>query len=283
MKQISTAKYIEGVNSIYEEQPTYRTGGDGSDGTCDCIGMCRGGLKREGVKDITNMRGTNQAARKTIKDLKTIQKASELQLGEVVLKTRDKDDPDMPLPDKYRKGGSEYDSKWGETNFTHIGTVTGLNPLEITHMTSPTAKKDTSLKNWKYRGNLPWVEQGQEPEPEPDPGPDLFPETEWATVTAAKGSTVKMRAKPTTSCRLYWDVPIGSSVMVLERDATTDVQNRTWSRIIWAGQEGFMMQEFLRFQGEPAGDLYIVTITGLTKDQAEELCQKWKQATLKNG
>ena len=49
MKTISAEKYVEGVNSIYIEQPTYRTGGDGSDGTCDCIGMCRGALKRSGI------------------------------------------------------------------------------------------------------------------------------------------------------------------------------------------------------------------------------------------
>ena len=173
MTTITAERFIDGVNSIYEEQPTYRTGGDGSDGTCDCIGMDRGALIRDGVKEneIKNMRGTNQAARKTIEDLKAIRSVTELQPGDVVLKTRDKDDKSMPLPDRYRKGGADYDPKWGETNFTHIGTVTRTNPLEITHMTSPTAKKDRSLGNWKYAGKLPWVRRGQEPEPAPDPDP----------------------------------------------------------------------------------------------------------------
>ena len=48
---ITPEKFIEGVNSIYIEQPKYRIGGDGSDGTCDCIGMGRGALKREGAED----------------------------------------------------------------------------------------------------------------------------------------------------------------------------------------------------------------------------------------
>ena len=69
MKTISAGKYIEGVNSIYAEQPSYRIGGDGSDGTCDCIGMGRGALKREGVENVTHMSGTNQAARKTLRNL----------------------------------------------------------------------------------------------------------------------------------------------------------------------------------------------------------------------
>ena len=282
MKQITAEKYIDGVNSIYEEQPTYRTGGDGSDGTCDCIGMCRGALEREGVTDVTNMRGTNQAARKAIEDLKAIKSVKELQLGDVVLKTRDKDDQSMRLPDRYRKGGADYDQKWGETNFTHIGTVTRTNPLEITHMTSPTAKKDNSLGNWKYAGKLPWVKRNQEPEPGPDPEPT--PETEWATVKAESGSTVKMRAKPTTTCKLYWDVPVGSDVMVLAREAATDIQGRTWSRIIWAGQEGYMMKQFLRFGDEPEPEeTYTVTIPGLEKWQAEELCREWSGATMEKG
>ena len=255
---ITVQRYIEGVRSIYVEQPSYRTGGDGSDGTCDCIGMCRGGSERAGEKNIKDFRGTNQAARKTIRDMKPISSVKDLMLGAVVLKTRDKDDKDMPLPDKYRKGGSEYDERWGETNFTHIGTVTGLNPLEITHMTSPTAKVDTKLGNWKYSGWLPWVIEEENAEDPDGQEPDI----EWATVTAKSGSTVKMRAKASTSCRLYWDVPIGSSVMVLER-------GETWTRIVWAGQSGYMMTQFLLFEGDPVS--YTVTIPGLTREQAEEI------------
>lgn len=270
MKQITPEQYVGGVNSIYEEKPTYREGGDGSDGTCDCIGMSRGGSERAGATGITNYRGTNQAARKTIQDLRLITGSPELKLGDVVLKTRDKDDPKMRLPDRYRKGGADYDPQWGETNFTHIGTVTGVYPLEITHMTSPTAKKDKSLGNWKYVGKLPWVSES--PDPGPDPGPDPEPGIEWAIVTAESGSTVKMRAKPSTTCRLYWDVPVGSQVIVEER-------GEQWTKITWAGQTGYMMIMFLRFEGEPAEERYTVTITGLTKEQAEELCKTFPTAT----
>ena len=260
MKTISPEKYIEGVNSIYVEQPTYRTGGDGSDGTCDCIGMCRGALKREGVTDVKNMGGTNQAARKTIKDLKPIAGTPDLALGDVVLKTRDADDKNMPLPDRYRKGGAEYDAKWGETNFTHIGTVTGIYPLEITHMTSPTAKKDKSLGTWKYAGRLPWVKQD-------GGGSDPDPAEEWAKVWAESGSTVKMRAKHSASCRLYWNVPVGSEVIVREK-------GEPWSAIRWAGQDGYMMTKFLVF-GDTEEQRYTVTICGLTAKQAAEITHQY--------
>ena len=259
MKKISADKYVEGVNSIYVEQPTYRTGGDGSDGTCDCIGMCRGALKREGVTDVSGMGGTNYAARHTIQDLQKIKKEDQLQVGDIVMKIRDKDDQNMPLPDQYRKGGNDYSQKWGETNFTHIGTVTQVNPLRITHMTSPTAKIDTSLGKWTYFGRLPWVEYKNEQETE-----DLV--AGWATVVADKGSTVKMRAKPSTLCRLYWEVPVGAKVVLVEPEDT-------WSGIIYAGQSGYMMTKFLR-EGEQV-PLYSVIIKNITKEQAEELARTY--------
>lgn len=262
MSKISPEKYVEGVNSIYIEQPEYQLGHNGSDGKCDCIGMCRGALEREGVTGVKNMGGTNQAARKAIDYLEKIGSAKDLKKGDVVLKTRDKDDKSMPLPDRYRKGGVDYDPDVGETNFTHIGTVTRENPLEITHMTSPTAMKDTKVGNWKYKGQLPWVDYGEEPGP--DPG------TQWATVWAESGSTVKMRAKPSALCRLYWDVPIGSQVVLME-------PGDTWSEIIWAGQSGYMMSRFLITD---SSERYTVTIPNLMKKQAEELCSQWTGATM---
>ena len=35
MKQITQDEYVEGVESIYVEQPEYKTGGDGDDNECD--------------------------------------------------------------------------------------------------------------------------------------------------------------------------------------------------------------------------------------------------------
>lgn len=259
MKKISVDKYVEGVNSIYIEQPAYEKGCDGSNGKCDCIGMCRGALIREGAEGIKGMNGTNYAARHTILDLQKIKKVDQLQVGDIVMKVRDKDDANMRLPDQYRKGGNDYSQKWGETNFTHIGTVTQINPLRITHMTSPTAKIDTGLGNWTYFGRLPWVDYKNKQETE-----DLV--VGWATVWAEKGSTVKMRAKPSTLCRLYWEVPVGAQVVLVEPEDT-------WSGIIYAGQSGYMMTKFLR-EGEQV-PLYTVTIKGLTKEQAEELARTY--------
>ena len=259
MKQITQDEYCEGVESIYIEQPEYDSGDDGSNGKCDCIGMGRGALIRKGITEdeIKGMNGTNYALRHTFLNVQKIKSEKQLRKGDIVLKTRDKDDKSMRLPDKYRKGGSDYSEKWGETNCTHYGTVTKEWPnLEITHMTSPTAKKDYKLGNWSLFGQLPWVRYGEEEKQV----------IEWATVWAEKGSTVKMRAKPSTLCRLYWEVPVGAQVVLMN-------QGETWSEIIYAGQSGYMMTKFLR-EGE-AVPLYTVTIKGLTKEQAEELARTY--------
>ena len=285
MKKVSVCKYIDGVESIYAEKPKYQEGHDGSDGLCDCIGMCRGGLKRAGATDITNMRGTNQAARKTIQKLAIIDYVKNLRVGDVVLKTRDKDDATMPLPDKYRKGGSDYDPVVGETNFTHIGTITCKDPLEITHMTSPTAKKDKSLKGWTYYGKLPWVDDG-----EPEPGPEPKPEPTTAMVYAENDFPVKMREKPSTSCNLYDPVPCGSIVEVLARDCSTDNAGNVWSQISYGMRTGwYMMSKFLLFketfpadEAIPSG-LVAVTIPNLTEEQANDLLAQYPGSFIVRG
>lgn len=256
MKKITPDQYCEGVESIFVEDPDYALGYDGRDHKCDCIGMGRGALTRMGVENVTGMSGTNYAARKTLLDVRKITGTADLKKGDVVLKVRDKDDKSMPLPDRYRKGNKDYDPKWGETNFTHYGTVTSVYPLVITHMTSPKAKKDKSIGSWAYVGRLPWVDYEGQAEDQPM--------TEWVRVCAESGKTVKMRAKPSTGCSLYWDVPVGAEVQLIEK-------GETWDRIRWAGQEGYMMNRFLSAGETPGESLVTVVIKGLTREQAEEI------------
>ena len=75
-----------------------------------------------------------------------------------------------------------------------------------------------------------------------------------------------MRAKPSTLCRLYWEVPVGAQVVLVE---TGD----TWSGIIYAGQSGYMMTKFLRIGTQL--QLYTVIISGVTKDRAEEIVKQY--------
>ncbi len=241
MKTVSVETYLKGVEEIYQEQPDYKLGCDGSNGKCDCIGMCRGALERNGVS-THGLRGTNDAARNTIENLHKISSVKELKLGQVVLKERPMDDPDYPLPAGYRKGGGKYNGDL--TNYTHIGTVTRVNPLEITHMTSPKPKKDTKLGNWKYAGDLPYVEHSG--------GGGDSPMDEKATTFALSGSTVNMRAKESTSSALVERIPIGEEVTIKNH-------GETWCYVTWKGKKGYIMTQFLVFgeyvPGVPSEDV----------------------------
>jgi len=260
---ISIAKYVEGVEQIYAEQPEYELGHDGSDGKCDCIGMCKGAIRRAGG-DASGLSGTNYAARNTIRDLRQISSAAELKVGDVVLKGRQPGDSGYALPDKYKDSGDL-------TDYYHIGTVTSTNPLVITHMTTPTAKQDTKLGKWAYAGWLPQVqEDSPEPGPEPDPpGPE--PEPETATVTSENGKPVNLRRSPSVKAALVDWVPVGEIVTVLER-------GEEWSRIKWTWKTGYMMSRFLIFN-DPQG-IYSIFIEGLTHDEAEALHAAWPNSTI---
>lgn len=264
MKKIPVWRMTRGILSIFEEKPGYEKGCDGSNGKCDCIGMQRGAGEREGVTDIKGMNGTNYALRHTYENVQKIKNVGQLREGDAVLKFRDKDDDNMPLPDQYRKGGADYSARWGEMNCTHTGYVSSVEPLIITHMTSPTAMQDTKLGKWSYFCQIPFVDYEDREDPTEDE-----PEMQTAYVYAASGKTVKMRAKPSALCRLYWDVPVGSEVEVSGHDGN-------WSLISWAGRDGWMKSEYL-----VTGKKYMrytVTISGLDETQANALIEQYPKA-----
>lgn len=167
-------------------------------------------------------------------------------------------------PDKYKPDGIG--------NASHIGIVTGQGEGAINSSSSRGCVCESKFKNktiknggWNRVGLWDEVDYG-EPTPEPQP-PE--PEPETAVVYADNGKPVKMRAKPSTSCRLYWEVPCGTVVDVWER-------GDDWSQIEWNGITGYMLTKFLLF--EDAG-LYTVTIPHLSKSQADALCLQYPEAT----
>ena len=251
MTKCTRAQYVEKVLEIHAEQQTYELGQDGSNGKCDCIGMGRGALHRAGVEDTPHMQGTNDAARSLDLNLQKIKSVKQLRVGDVVFKTRDKDDKNMPLPDKYRKGGSAYDPKWGEINFTHYGTVTSIDPLVITHMTSPRMKVDTSLGKWKYFGKAKPLVNAAGSTPVTPVVPDTAPantpsDGSRAIVFAENGKPVKMREYPSTSCRTWVEVACGTEVEILE-------PGETWAKIRHGKREWYMMAKFLDVVGDGKG------------------------------
>ena len=97
------SKFLAGVAEIESLKPIYRQPGDGSDGTCDCIGLIIGAVRRMGLK-WTGIHGCNWAARKEISDLRPLKSTSQLEKGMIVLKARDQGNSSWKLPERYRKG-----------------------------------------------------------------------------------------------------------------------------------------------------------------------------------
>lgn len=242
-------RFIDAIKKIYNSKPKYRETGDGSDGTCDCIGMIIGALRRIGIKWVGTVKsaihGSNYAARYEIENLRYISDPKQLKLGDAVLKAREPGHSKYKLPGRYKLGGSYYNGDLRD--YYHIGVVTSINPFQITHMTSPTAKIDTKLNHnknsvWNYGGTLTklsGIDVGTVPSPTPIPVKPIQ-DAKYAIVTAASGSYVKMRQKPSTLCILWDNVAIGEKVTVLEH-------GEEWSKISYGRRIGwYMMTKFLK-------------------------------------
>ena len=230
--QREEARYENGqkVTYIIEERP------------CDCIGLIVGALELAGGKWPGN-RGANWTARNAMDGLRAISSADQLSLGEIVFKAREPGESGYDLPKDYAASPDRRD-------YYHVGVVTQVSPLEITHCTSVNGtvnggiKRDNAIGQWAFGGKLKLVsypdqeEKGQEAEGDKAPAPVY-----QALVTAPTGSTVNLRGKPSLNSAVLFQVPIGETVDVLE----DGMEN--WSRIFFQGQKGYMMKKYL--QGIP--------------------------------
>ena len=78
-----------------------------------------------------------------------------------------------------------------------------------------------------------------DPEPEPDPDPDDDPTGEMLSVWAENGKPVKLRAKPSTSCKLYDEVPCNEEVELVK-------YGEEWCKVNYKTRNGwYMMTKFL--------------------------------------
>lgn len=238
---IPVSLFLSYAEQIAAEEPSYRHGGFGQDGTCDCIGLIIGAIRRAGG----NWRGThgsNYAARNEMASFEAIQGEKSLEVGDAVYKARDPRDGKYALPDKYRPGGGAFS---GDTNdYYHVGVVVSVNPLRIRHMTTPRPKMDTAIGKWTYHGRLKKIDYREG-------GKQMSEKATVVLPTGSKGSTVNLRDKASTSGAILAQIPVGTVV-----DVVTD--QGKWCEIITQGYHGFMMSNYIEYQGggeEVSGDL----------------------------
>ena len=219
--------FIAQVDAIAQASPVYRPGGDGSDGTCDCIGLVIGAIRRAGGS-WTGTHGSNYAARYEMRELLPVTDAGELCLGDVVYKARTPGQAGYALPERYKKGPDQRD-------YYHVGVVTAVEPLEITHCTGPGIVRDTKLGKWTYRGRLEKVNY--------DGTEVVETMVQTATVVADSGDDVKMRSTPSQTDGLYWKVPVGDKVQVAYVEGE-------WAKVRHQGRTGYMMVEYLEMDAQ---------------------------------
>lgn len=234
-------RFLEQIRILKSKKLTYRQPGDGSDGTCDCIGLIIGALKRMGIK-WNGIHGSNYSARNRTINLQRIQSASQLEVGDIVYKAYNPGEAKYNLPDRYKPGKQYYNGDLRD--YYHVGVVTSISPLNITHMTSPTMKVDTSLSKWGYFGKCSLLTEDSKPAPVnpiPAPGQDAK-EGAKAIVTAPSGRYVKMRQQPSTRCGVYDEIPVGAAVTLIE-------PGEEWAKISYGRRTGwYMMAKYLKVQ-----------------------------------
>lgn len=217
---ITFTQFLTGIQKNEARITHYQSGGDGSGGGCDCIGLLIGAIRLAGGK-WTGTHGSNYAARYA---MRTLARITEPFLGEIVYKAKEPGEKGYDLPAKYKTSGDLLD-------YYHVGVVTSINPLKITHCTSVAGgiKVDTTLGQWEYGGELKMV----------DYGGDAMDVMYQAMVTAVSGRTVNLRANPSEKAKVLKSVPVGAEVDVL------DDTDPNWTKIAYNGMTGYMMSKFL--------------------------------------
>lgn len=238
---ISLDRFLSCVRENVSRIHGYESGHDGSDGKSDCIGLIIGALALAGFK-WPGVHGSNWAARNAMETFGYIAGAGEMFLGEIVYKAREPGEADYALPDRYKDSGDLRD-------YYHVGVVTCIDPLCITHCTSVEGgiQRDGKQGAWRWGGMLKYVDYAEG-------GGDMsYP----AIVTAKSGKTVNLRAKPDKKSVIIARVPVGTLVQATVCESTPE-----WRKVEANGKTGYMMAEFLRptdgDQPEPEGETIAV-------------------------
>lgn len=233
---ITLTAFLEQLETICATKPNYRIGGSGTDGTCDCIGLIIGAVRRAGG-GWNGIHGSNYAARKQMTDFAEI-KSADLFVGEIVYKARKPGDSSYNLPDRYKADGGDL------LDYYHVGIVTKVRPLEITHCSTTvngnSIHRGATLGKWKYGGRLKGIDYGTTQE-ETDMSEVKMQETRnKATVT---GGRLSLRQAPSkTADRLAW-IPNGTRL-----DVTG--QGDGWCAVTYDTIPGYVMERYLILDGE---------------------------------
>ena len=241
---ISLQNFIRAVEDNAARVKVYKQPGDGSNGECDCIGLIIG-AKRLAGGSWTGTHGSNYAFRYEMQDTGVINSADDLFIGEIVYKAREPEDEYYDLKDKYKPGGKSYTGDIRD--YYHVGVVTDISPLEITHCTSPgPIQRDRKLGKWHYGGRLKGVDYGNITTPNTTGGNEDMSEIKIKIAYVYGGSLdsgINMRATASTKAKLVDVIPQNAMIELL-------VEGAEWCKVKYAGKTGYVMAKFVHLETE---------------------------------
>lgn len=225
---VTIKRLSEAVEQNASRVSSYRSGGTGKDGTCDCIGLIMGALALLG-QQWKGKHGTNYTVRNMLSQ-KTSDVPSGLSEGMLVFKYHNPGESgyDAETVQKYINQGSA-----DKRDYYHVGYVLSVNPLHIIHCTSPgPIVHDYKIGKWRIGGWLKMVTHN-------DTQVKIEVMSMKALVQSDNGKGVNIRSAKDTGSKLVEHANEGTSIEILE-------YGDTWSQVKYNGKTGFAMTRYLQ-------------------------------------
>lgn len=228
---VQVSAFLAKVAEIESEHPSYDLGGDGSNGTCDCIGLIIGAIRRAGGK-WTGLHGSNWAARNAV-----TWHAGALRPGLLVFKYREPGASGYDLPTTYQGHKDQND-------YYHVGVIVSAAPLLIKHCTSWAGgsgiKTDTTMGKWRKLGYADALDYDKRTG-------GTTPMGNIGYINLPEGKTVKHRIKPNDQSQWFGVIKGGEAVEIISESAG-------WTRAKHGGHDGYILSSFITAAAPAPGD-----------------------------
>lgn len=237
---IGVSAFVNRVEEIAARKPTYRTGGVGKDGTCDCIGLVMGAMYELGHKAY-DLHSTNYFSRYQTMEMKKVNK-KELFIGQLLYRSRRNQGK---LHARYLPGGRYYTGDL--LDYYHVAVVTSVKPLRIIECTEygnvTGVVISETLGRWNWGGKLRGVEygryeEGAGKEVEAMIGTEITGDALYRATVATKEGALNVRKQPEKGM-ILGRVPRGKEVDVLSETG------EGWKKIRYGELVGYVSEQYL--------------------------------------
>ena len=233
--EIKVDSLIELFQKMYKEHWKYIWGA-AEKGCVDCSGAFTYAFKT--LNGSTCPHGSNAMARNFI--VGSLLPVSEAKPGMVAFKLHKPGISGYDLPAKYKSGGSSYN---GDLNdYYHVGLV----DEDIRYVLNAKGTKsgfcrDKITSNWHCVAYLKGVDYGDSSNDIKEDIP--MQEAKVVLPSGAKGDTVRMRKRASTSADVVANVPVGSMIGV-------EADQGQWCKIMYGDKAGYMMSNYIEYLGQ---------------------------------